>query len=182
MKKKILIFGALLVALLFFGFNVFAIEFNKNTYEPFEDNILISCVGGEVNFYTGYYGGEGNWSYSGDVGGCDDVGNVISNKDEGEYVFVEHLFGEEGAGNILCGGSYYDCVASEYFVDEFFFDVEIPASPTIPFVDISTNFISGTLAYIGQAVSGLGPLLYVLAGIPFAFWVVKKVLSLIPKK
>jgi hypothetical protein len=50
------------------------------------------------------------------------------------------------------------------------------------FITITDGFVSSTLAYIGQAVSGLGPLLYVVAGIPLGFWVIKKVLGLIPKR
>ena len=50
------------------------------------------------------------------------------------------------------------------------------------FVTISDSFVTSTLAYIGQAVTGLGPILYVVIGIPLAFWVVKKVISLVPKR
>lgn len=51
-----------------------------------------------------------------------------------------------------------------------------------PFIEIPLNFVSSTLAYIGQAVSGLGPFLWFIIGIPLAFWVLWKVTGLMPKK
>jgi len=50
------------------------------------------------------------------------------------------------------------------------------------FITISDSFVTSTLAYIGQAVTGLGPILYVAIGLPLAFWVVRKVIALVPKR
>lgn len=50
------------------------------------------------------------------------------------------------------------------------------------FITVSEDFVTSSLAYIGQAVTGLGPLLYFVIGAPVAFWVVRKVISLVPKR
>jgi hypothetical protein len=49
------------------------------------------------------------------------------------------------------------------------------------FITISEGFVTSSLAYIGQAVTGLGPLLYAVIGLPVAFWVVRKLIGLVPK-
>lgn len=50
------------------------------------------------------------------------------------------------------------------------------------FITISDGFVSSSLAYIGQAVTGLGPLLYLVVGIPLGFYVIRKVIALVPKR
>ena len=57
-----------------------------------------------------------------------------------------------------------------------------PPPPPLTFIPISTNFVSSALAYVGYATTGLGPLLYLVIGAPFAFWVIRKVIALVPKK
>lgn len=65
-----------------------------------------------------------------------------------------------------------------------------PANPTftitgqrgLNFVEIPNLFVGSTLAYIGSAVTGLSPILYVIIGVPFAFVVIRKVIALMPKK
>jgi len=49
------------------------------------------------------------------------------------------------------------------------------------FIALTTDFVSSTLAYIGQAVTGLGPILYIIIGLPLAFWVIWKIFGLVPK-
>ncbi len=50
------------------------------------------------------------------------------------------------------------------------------------FITITEGFVTSSLAYIGQAVTGLGPLLYMVIGVPLGFWAIKKVISLVPKR
>lgn len=50
------------------------------------------------------------------------------------------------------------------------------------FITITDSFVTSSLAYIGQAVSGLGPLLYLVIGVPLGFYVIRKVISLVPKR
>ena len=50
------------------------------------------------------------------------------------------------------------------------------------FITITDGFVSSTLAYIGQAVSGLGPILYLVIGVPLGFYVIRKVIALVPKR
>lgn len=46
------------------------------------------------------------------------------------------------------------------------------------FIPISSDFVVSTLAYINQGIGGLGPFLYVIIGLPLAFWVIKKILDI----
>lgn len=50
------------------------------------------------------------------------------------------------------------------------------------FITITDSFVTSSLAYIGQAVTGLGPLLYMVIGVPLGFWVIRKVIALVPKR
>ncbi len=58
----------------------------------------------------------------------------------------------------------------------------LPPPPTFLFVETSINFVTSTLAYIGQAVTGSGPLLYMVIGIPLGFWVLNQVIGLVPRR
>jgi len=44
------------------------------------------------------------------------------------------------------------------------------------------NFLSSTTAYIGDIFTDLGVLIPLAIGIPLAFYVIKKVMTLMPKK
>lgn len=50
------------------------------------------------------------------------------------------------------------------------------------FISITEGFVTSSLAYIGQTVTGLGPLLYMVIGVPLGFYVIRKVLALVPKR
>ena len=50
------------------------------------------------------------------------------------------------------------------------------------FITISEGFVTSSLAYVGALVTGLGPLLYLAIGAPVGFWVIKKVIGLLPKR
>lgn len=50
------------------------------------------------------------------------------------------------------------------------------------FITISDAFVTSSLAYIGQTLTGLGPLVYVAIGIPLGFYVIRKVIGLMPKR
>jgi hypothetical protein len=52
----------------------------------------------------------------------------------------------------------------------------------MPFIEIDASFVTSTLAYIGDLVTGIGPLLYFVIGAPLAFWAVRKVIGLAPKR
>ncbi len=49
------------------------------------------------------------------------------------------------------------------------------------FITITEGFVTSSLAYIGQAVTGLGPLLYMVIGIPLGFWVLRQIIGLVPR-
>jgi len=42
--------------------------------------------------------------------------------------------------------------------------------------------IASTTAYIGDLVSDLGPFVWLAIGVPLGFYVIKKVISLLPKR
>ena len=49
-------------------------------------------------------------------------------------------------------------------------------------ITLPTGFTTGLTTNIGTVFSDVGPLLLIAVGIPFGVYVIKKVLSLIPKK
>jgi len=42
--------------------------------------------------------------------------------------------------------------------------------------------VSSTTAYIGDLIGDLGPLVWLAIGVPLGFYVIRKVVSLIPKR
>lgn len=74
-----------------------------------------------------------------------------------------------------------------YAITQIYVEITTPEAPPeepviLTFIPISTNFVTSTLAYVNQGVSGLGPFLAFIIGLPLAFWVLWKVTFLVPKK
>lgn len=67
-------------------------------------------------------------------------------------------------------------------ITQVYVEVDYYIPTPFSFVVITTDIVTSTLAYVGKAVSGLEPFLFMIIGIPFAFVVIKKVINLIPKK
>lgn len=66
-------------------------------------------------------------------------------------------------------------------ITQVYIEVDYYIPIVTPFVEISTGVVTSTLAYVGTAVSGLGPWLYLVVGLPFGFIVIRKVIALMPK-
>jgi hypothetical protein len=185
MKKKLLILFVSLVALLFVGHIVFADEYYTRT--PADTEFYGSVIFTAKDIAS-YYGCEGYASWNLTVRGYPDYDypytSECQNELDGDFIFTTTLpVGSYSGVRYSC----YNEPNCEDMGENAWFEEGEPAftvleTPAIPFIDISDNFVSSTLAYIGNSVSGLGPLLYVLAGIPLAFWCMRKVMSLIPKK
>lgn len=47
--------------------------------------------------------------------------------------------------------------------------------------DVPTPAIDGITGYIGDLISGCGPFIWLAIGIPLAFYVIHRVMGLIPK-
>lgn len=47
---------------------------------------------------------------------------------------------------------------------------------------ITPNFANSILAYAGNLFSGISPLLYLIIGLPLAFWIINKVVGIVRKK
>jgi hypothetical protein len=47
---------------------------------------------------------------------------------------------------------------------------------------LPTDALSSTTAYIGSIITDVGPFVWLAIGIPLGFYVIKKVVSLLPKR
>lgn len=113
-------------------------------------------------------------TYSPSVVGTDKQAVIYATYNIVEVCDSEHLelcLTEIDCGN--AGGYWYSGICNA---------TPPPPPPPGEYFGITTGFATGTLAYIGQAVSGLGPFLFLIIGLPFAFIVIKKVIALVPKK
>lgn len=187
MKKKILILGLLLIGLLFYGYSAFALV---QTYErtPAGD-IIQNPVEMEIYYqmdldYFNLMGcnvGDKAWL----LFLIDEEENMASSSDwimyptlELNWTLLPLSAGTYDGVGLYC--AYSTTTMFEYNPDGIF-EVFDASPPPPPFVETPTSFVTSTLAYVGQAVSGLGPFLALIIGIPLAFWVLWKVTGLIPK-
>lgn len=49
-------------------------------------------------------------------------------------------------------------------------------------ITLGENFATNTLAYVGQLFTDLSVLVYLAIGLPLAFWVIRKIISLIKSR
>jgi len=54
--------------------------------------------------------------------------------------------------------------------------------PLLTLFSLPEDIVSSTTAYIGDMFTDLGLLIYLAIGIPLAFFVIKKVISIMPKR
>lgn len=54
--------------------------------------------------------------------------------------------------------------------------------PFLSLFSLPADAVSSTTAYIGDIVADLGPFVWLAIGIPLAFYVIKKVIGLLPKR
>ena len=48
-----------------------------------------------------------------------------------------------------------------------------------PIITIPVDFVSNSLAYVGQLFTDLNLLIVLVIGLPLGFWVIRKVISLV---
>lgn len=201
MKKKILTTILIGFGLFFCISQVFAIELTKNNYILYEDIENLSCLAHLENGVILYNINTGDWV---EVYGFCGIGEIyypwesddcnwdpphtdsLLQSDNncflnlGNYSMIETL--DYYTNGQPCGNldlNYQECKANEFFADEFLFNV---LSEPETFIPISSGFVSSALAYINYTISGLGSLLYFVIGAPVAFWVLRKVIGLVPKR
>lgn len=161
------------------GINILSpVTFNV-TFDGIED--FGSCgSGGEIWFICLDTNTEGATA-------CMEYEDAISISDLSESFVVSSFFDASYYGvQATCLTSEYVLVDSIYLEgngSEIVFNLGVEEEEEeFTFINISTDFVGGALQYVGQAVSGLGPFLYFIIGIPLAFWVLWKVSKLTPKK
>jgi hypothetical protein len=54
--------------------------------------------------------------------------------------------------------------------------------PLLTLFTLPTEALASTTAYIGDVFSGVGALLWLAIGVPLGFYVIKKVMTILPKK
>lgn len=52
----------------------------------------------------------------------------------------------------------------------------------IGLITLPPDAVSSSIAYIGEIFTGVGPFVWVAIGVPLGFYVVKKVIGLLPKR
>lgn len=194
MKKNILIIAILLLVLLT-AYNAFA--FTGGNVD--ETDIADACQDGDNKVY-GYT--EYNGTLVKFVRTCSEVGTMTFADVWGDDgTFPSENFGYspvsltmvevETADETTCGTDYteppltaQDC-QDNYGIGEMgIYTITTQFSEPSPttFVPISTDFVTSSLAYIGQALNGLGPFLWLIIGLPLAFVTIDWLISLIPVK
>ena len=48
-----------------------------------------------------------------------------------------------------------------------------------PIIEITNGFVTSSLAYVAQIFSDVSPLLYLVVGLPVAFWIINKTIGLV---
>ena len=101
----------------------------------------------------------------------------ITNLPEKQYMVVQAEFwagencsGDKGSNNL------------EWNNENPIFEVVMPPLPPPPLVELPTNALASTTAYIGELFSAISVFIWLVIGIPLAFFVIKKVMSILPKK
>jgi hypothetical protein len=102
---------------------------------------------------------------------------IVTDLNLGEYTAITLIWYEYES---CSAGGFPDTL--EYNAGEPIFEVVEEEPPVTPFIEIGTDFVGNILAYIGDLVTGIGPLLYFVIGAPLAFWAVRKVIGLTPKR
>lgn len=191
MKKIFILFPIILVVLLFIGSKVFgAVTYERtpagyNITSPVSfdiaiDNFETRCL--DTYPETAYWGVL-VWAMPDDLPYISDTissttlsGILTISIPVGSLVYdVEGICSVD---NIVDEGDGYFLGGPLENNEEWTTIFEIISGETFTFIPISTNFVTSSLGYVGQAVSGLGPFLYFIIGIPVSFWVLSKVLSL----
>jgi heme exporter protein D len=54
--------------------------------------------------------------------------------------------------------------------------------PLLTLFTLPDGAVASSTAYIGDVMTDLGPFLWLAIGIPLAFFVIRKIISLVPKK
>lgn len=98
----------------------------------------------------------------------------------------------EGKEEVVCDSEYgvNTCYEEwEFNVDDSQFSIYAVYEtwttpiPVSPFVETDENFVAGIISYVRAWIgSGIFPLLAMFIGIPFAFVVIRRVITLVPKK
>lgn len=52
----------------------------------------------------------------------------------------------------------------------------------LAFITLPVEAVSSTIAYIGQIIDGVGVFIWLGIGVPLGFYVIKKVMGLLPKR
>jgi hypothetical protein len=193
MKKSILIVG-ILVLLLLTAYNAFAF-----TGGNVDENDIADVCQDSDNFVYGYIEYDSlmikfiricaeveSMSFA-DVWG--DNGTFPS-ENFGYSPVILKMIEVETADETTCGIDYtepplsaQDCQDTYGIGDMGIYTITTPFEIIeITFVPISTEFVTSSLAYIGQAVAGLGPYLVLLIGLPLSFVTIDWLINLISKK
>jgi hypothetical protein len=186
MKKRYLFLIPAFVILLLIAFNVFAYDGYERT--PAGENIL-NPVTFKIKDVASFWGCEGylSWEFVvRDYPLTDYIFSSCQNEMDIEVIFAETLPVTSYRGTQFWCYNELGCAPESLGEVSWFEEGEpafsILAPPVTPFVETGTGFVESSLAYVGQAISGLGPLLYFIIGAPISFWALKKVIGLIPKK
>lgn len=187
-KKKqiaIILFGTLLGVSLLFGTFKVALGAGFTEYERLPSGIEVeSPVNFYVNGVTCDTGNsfrllfDGDWTFK--------SSDCISFPDD-EHNFLQTMYlGNYRKVMLACYDSCdvvpLETVNLEYNDNQVIFSVIEPPPPPPPgeYFGMTDGFATGTLAYIGGLVSGAGPYLAVIIGLPLAFWAIRRVIDLMP--
>ena len=171
MKTKIVLIS--LLGLLLFSGNAFAVELDKNLYKDNEPIYWTQCDS-TANQFILYNLTAGEYvQSSGSCCGQHPCENY-NLRDEFPISFFSYSFIEADADCLNL--TYEECKVTEEFRSEFLFSVS--SFSIFPLENVASN----SLAYTGNLFAGISPLLYLVIGLPVAFWIINKVVGLVRKR
>ncbi len=171
-----------LIALFFFlAVPAFAVETDKSVYNYGENGVIQNCVNSDGHWYVYDLNNQPNYPFVDGYNKCvllpiyflDTTPLPIA--EVSDYSVVEIT----NAGNCQFK-NYSECVNYTRFVNEFLFEIILYVPPEYHILTIGSASSTDLLAGAGTLFTDLWPILLVVIGIPLAFYIIQRVIKLVP--